>query len=104
MLLVTVCFSQEQRGLLSNHSITFNMLSVLGVWRQTVKFLTLLTGVNPLQYVSGCWERKLTAILGYPVCSLRLKGPMLYEIFPFCSIHHNDRSLAMTLLSYFNSG
>lgn len=60
--------------------------------------------VNPLQYVSGCWERELSAILGYPVCSLWLKGPLLYEIFPFCSIHHGDRSPAMTPLSYITSG
>ena len=71
----------DQRGLQSGHSVTSDIRSVLGVRRQTAKSLTLVTGVKSLQCVSGCWERELTAILGYPVCYVRLKkGPLLYEI------------------------
>lgn len=88
--------------MLSKHSIKSDFQAGLGATSDF--FFYPFHWVNPLQYVSECWERELTAILGYPVCSLKLRDPLLYEIFSFSSIHHSNRSLAVTPQFYFCSG
>lgn len=94
----------KNADMLSKRSIKPNIVTVLEVLSRTVTFFTLMLGstLSSMPLDAGKWS--LTAILGYPVCFLRLRGPLLYEIFPFSSIHHSDRSFAMTPLSYFYSG